>query len=111
MQREAMQFDVPIAGGGPAGLGAAIRLKQPSAGTSVCVVGKGAEIGGHILRGAAIDLGGLDEPVPDRKPIFPGGASVGGDAGFPKASRIEGSNAAIASGMLAAEDVAGSLSA
>ncbi|OGA16126.1 MAG: electron transfer flavoprotein-ubiquinone oxidoreductase [Betaproteobacteria bacterium RIFCSPLOWO2_02_FULL_66_14] len=67
MQRESMQYDVVIVGGGPAGLSAAIRLKQLSSETSVCVLEKGSEIGAHILSGAVMDPRGLDELIPDWK--------------------------------------------
>ncbi|MGE3246307.1 MAG: electron transfer flavoprotein-ubiquinone oxidoreductase [Beijerinckiaceae bacterium] len=64
-EREGMDYDVVVVGGGPAGLAAAIRLKQLNAETSVVVVEKGAEIGAHILSGAVIDPSGLDRLVPD----------------------------------------------
>ncbi len=63
--RAAMEFDVVIVGAGPAGLAAAIRLKQVSPETSVVVLEKGSEVGAHILSGAVIDPIGLDRLLPD----------------------------------------------
>lgn len=64
-EREAMEFDVVIVGAGPAGLAAAIRLKQIAADVSVVVVEKGSEVGAHILSGAVIDPSGLDTLLPE----------------------------------------------
>src|SRR5215213_10257519 len=70
-ERESMAYDVVIVGAGPAGLTAAIRLKQLAAEAGreipVCILEKGSEVGAHILSGAVIDPKALDELMPDWK--------------------------------------------
>ena len=69
MERESMDFDLVVVGGGPAGLSAAIRFSQMAAEAgeefSVCLVEKGSEIGAHILSGAVFETTALDELFPD----------------------------------------------
>ena len=80
--RESMEFDVLIVGAGPAGLAAAIRLKQLNPDMAVCVVEKGSEVGAHILSGAVVEPRALDELIPDWREDPPALSTPAGEDRF-----------------------------
>src|SRR3954469_13315865 len=66
-ERESLEVDVLIVGGGPAGLAAAYHLRNLNSGLSIAVLEKGKEIGAHIISGAVMDPRGINELMPDWK--------------------------------------------
>ena len=71
--KETLEFDIVIVGGGPSGLSCAIKLKQlaveKSIDLSICVIDKGSEIGSHILSGAVFEISSLNELIPNWKEL------------------------------------------
>src|SRR6185295_13646234 len=72
IEREVMEYDVAIVGGGPAGLACAIRLKQLKPDLNLCVLEKGSAIGAHSLSGAVVEPGPLDALLPEWRQSPPG---------------------------------------
>ena len=79
MERDVMEFDVVVVGAGPAGLAAAIALKQQAPDCSVCLLEKGSEVGAHLLSGALLDTRALRELFPERWQEAPLGMAVSDD--------------------------------
>ena len=67
VNRESMEYDVVVVGAGPSGLATAIKIKQQSPDTNVCILEKGSEVGAHILSGNVFETRALDELIPDWK--------------------------------------------
>ena len=67
VNRESMEYDVVVVGAGPSGLATAIKIKQQSPDTNVCILEKGSEVGSHILSGNVFETRALDELIPDWK--------------------------------------------
>ena len=94
IERDVMEYDVVIVGAGPAGLACAIRLKQLKPDLNVCVLEKAASAGAHMLSGAVIEPGPLDELLPEWRKEFKGICVPAGDDEFALLTRTEALQAA-----------------